>query len=82
MASDFHRPRSLILSPTMFSLRRAVAPVARSALAVMSAMARDVEGEVRPAWRSRLVITVVGSGWSCDPQQQRWVSAVAWCRRR
>ena len=37
MASDFQRPSSFILSPTMFWLSKAVAPVARSALAAKGA---------------------------------------------
>ena len=49
MASDFQRPRSLILSPTIFLLRRAVAPVARRAFTVMSAIGIDEVREARHA---------------------------------
>ena len=82
MASDFHRPNNLILSPTIFSFKSAVAPVARSALAVISAGEREVEGRATSAWRRRFVMSEVGSGRRVGPKQQRNVSAVALSERR
>ena len=82
MASDFHRPNNLILSPTMFSFNRAVAPVARRAFAVISAGEREAEGRATIACRSRLVMIAVGRGRRLGLEQQRYVSAVALSERR